>query len=234
MNRFLMIGVLSLLTTGAAQAATIALTPCTLSVRGCTLNTGATGFHPTGQTVGWEFSLSSAITVSALGVYDSSYGIGGAGLNLGLGDSHAVGIYNSGGALVVSATVNPSGSCASATNDFCWVTVSDTVLSAGSYRIGAYYSSLAADTDWLAVFVPLATLGTASPVTFVVARVDNGGASLANPTVALSDRNGGYFGPNFQFTAGGGTATPEPTSLVLAAAGLAVLAARARRRSANG
>ena len=228
MNRFVMMGLFSLMAAGSARAGTIAATLCTTSVRGCSLNTGATGFHPTGQTVGWEFTLSSAITVDALGVYDLSYGIGGAGLNLGLGDSHAVGIFSSAGALLVSGTISPSGSCA-ATNDFCWVTVANTVLSAGTYRIGAYYSSLAADTDWLSVYVPMATFATAAPVTYVVARVDNGGASLANPTVTLSDRNAGFFGPNFQFTAGGGTSTPEPTSLVLAAAGLALLAARRRR-----
>jgi len=198
-------------------------------VRGRTLNTGATGFHPTGLTLGWEFTLSSAITVIALGVYDLSYGIGGAGLNLGLGDSHAVGIFSSTGTLLVSATVVPGGSCASATNDFCWVSAAPNLLTAGTYRIGAYDSSLPVDTDWILNNVPLATLGTASPVTYVGARITDGGVALADPAVVW-DRDAGVFGPNLQFTADGGTAVPEPGSASMVAAGVVLLVALARRQ----
>ncbi len=112
---------------------------------------------------------------------------------------------------------------------FCWVSADATLLPAGTYRIGAYYSSLPADTDWIAINVPLATLGTASPVTYVGARITNGGVALAYPTDSW-DVDAGVFGPNFQFTVVDGAAVPEPGSAFMLAAGLGFLVTLARRQ----
>src|SRR5271154_7146963 len=54
----------------------------------------------TNATIGWQFTLSSPVTVTELGFFDATGG--------GLFDPHPVGIWNSSGTLLGSATV-PSG-----------------------------------------------------------------------------------------------------------------------------
>ncbi|NLI00846.1 MAG: hypothetical protein GX446_15295 [Chthonomonadales bacterium] len=60
-------------------------------------------YHPAlgGYSMGWEFNLTKAMTITDLGYFN--WGRGGNGI----GESHSVGIFDSVGNLLVSTTVNP-------------------------------------------------------------------------------------------------------------------------------
>lgn len=76
--------------------------------------------------LGWEFTLRSAVTVTALGFYDD-------GKN-DLTQSHGVVIYNLQGNPLVSGTVNPGDPLQSW---WRWTSVTPTLLPTGSYIITA-------------------------------------------------------------------------------------------------
>jgi PEP-CTERM motif len=73
-------------------------------------------------TAGYEFTLSSPVTVDALGVWDD-----------GNGYAHEAGIWNSSGTLVASVDVLSSGP---SVDHFVWASISHVTLPAGAYTIG--------------------------------------------------------------------------------------------------
>jgi hypothetical protein len=81
------------------------------------------------RVVGWEFTTNSAIIVTDLGFYDANAD--------GLVESHDIGLYTSGGTLLVSGTVL-SGTAGTLDGLFRYVDVADTPLAANeTFVIGA-------------------------------------------------------------------------------------------------
>ena len=199
----------------------IALATVTLAVTpsfGGSLAASATGgvlsanFH---FTVGWSFTVNSAVTVEALAFFDAG--------NDGLHDAHDIAIWRSDTTLVTSTTI-PAGTSAVLDSGYREVAISPVLLNPGDYVIGAYLP-LAVDT-WhfgsgtVVTTIPQITFGHDQ---FVA------GTSLAFPN--SSNLNPGYFGPSFFVQ----DAVPEPSAGVLGLTGLGlVMAGLIRRRRPAG
>ena len=109
------------------------------------------------ETVGWTFTVNAPIDVTALGVFDS-------GEN-GLATSHAVGIWNSAGVLIASATV-ASGTTDPLTNQFRYVGITPVILGSGTYTIGALWSGQPSADDYIA---DASSFSTIPDITFLSA-----------------------------------------------------------------
>jgi hypothetical protein len=146
-------------------------------------------------TFGWGFTLSSLLLVTQLGLWDQD--------NNGLNASHVVTMWTSTGMQQAQVTI-PSGTGATLTNGFRFVSIPSVLLPAGSYTIGGSYSAVSDITAFQA-----STITTASGVTY------NGSKSLVGfgfPAGDVFDFPNSYFGPNFQFTTG--VSTPDSGSTV--------------------
>jgi hypothetical protein len=163
-------------------------------------------------TLGWQFTTSSTITVTWLGV--AYFGP--------LVESHAVGIWDSTGALLGSATVS-AGGCGFQVNQFCYATTNFT-LGPGTYDIGAVW--LDGADPMLFPTTPIINFATAPGITYIQNDYIAGG-SLTDPTNHTPPPPG-YFGPNFLFTSG--TQTPEPSSFLLLGSGLLGVVGVIRRK----
>lgn len=191
------------MTAPSVFAGTIAITTTPSSV-----------FSNTGTwTLGWSFSVNSAISVTALGAFDAN--------SDGLNVAHDVGIWNAQGSLLASATV-PSGTVGTLDSGYRFVSIAPLALTAGStYYVGAVY--FVNDNDgWLQ---DPTTLVTAPQITFLSRQYESSGGSLVFPDLVGSGTTG-YFGGNFEF---GGSSVPEPSTIAMLAVGLGMALAFRRR-----
>jgi hypothetical protein len=145
-------------------------------------------------TYGWKFQPTADLTITQLGFCD-----GAPYSAVGLGEPHDVGIFDEGGALVVSATV-PAGAGASLVDNFWYVPIPPTVLANGSvYTIGAYLPAPKTDpildSDVPPGGLPPITLDPR--ITWLAGVSDAGGPSLAFPTMPCCGTLFGFFGPTF-------------------------------------
>jgi hypothetical protein len=174
----------------AAAADTIAINPSQTGVENDAYNANVT--------LGWNFTLTSPLTLLDLGYFD--YG------GDGLADPHPVGIWDSDGDLLASAVV-PAGTAGTLVDGFRFETVAPLVLVPGDYTIGGYAN--VASTD---------IFDFADPSTVTIGGLTFGehlytrGDSLTMPASPPSYPGAGYFGPDFMASP---IPTPEPAFWLL-------------------
>lgn len=163
-------------------------------------------------TLGWEFQTVNAVKVTHLGFYDSGQD--------GLAGQYPLGLWNSAGTLLASATVS-SGTSDPLVGKFRMVDISDVLLDAGqNFRVGALFTTV---DDTLLVF-SVAGFVTDPNILFVSANSSAQGPTLSDPFSQMIGTLG-HFGPNIQLAN-----VPEASSLALMVAGVVALALRARYR----
>lgn len=182
---------------------------------------GTATLSPTLSTIGYAFSVNSAVDLLALGYWDQ----GGNGLV----SSHEVGIWDSGGTLIASVTV-PSGVAATLDSGYPFVNLGAPVaLGVGTYVIGGFTYAGPPDGPSDRHLVEPA-LAVAPQLTFLEDRLI-AGPSLAMPTTTSASLTSAYFGPNLIIEPQQiGGDVPEPSTAVLALAGMALVALGLHRR----
>jgi hypothetical protein len=159
------------------------------------------------STRGYAFNITAAggVTVTHLSFFD----FGGNGLI----ESHEVGLWNSAGVLLASATV-PAGVAAplDSTGKFRIVPITPLLLPAGTgYAVGAVFLANSSDVQG----IEWSSSSTASGITYVQPRLSLNGPGLVFPTVTGAFL--GIPGGSFNIAPGGAAAAPEPGSLALLA-----------------
>jgi hypothetical protein len=138
-------------------------------------------------TLGFQFTANSAITVNALGIFDSSQD--------GLAVSHDVGLWDMGGNLLASTTV-ASGTADPLTNQFRYHSITPVTLVAGqTYNIGGLFLD---GSDPNTFPGDAQNFVTDPSITFVQNAYVSGG-TLGDPTNSVGT-DPAYFGPNFLFS----------------------------------
>lgn len=174
---------------------------------------GGPNTFTTSATVGWQFSASSPLNVTALGFWDQ-------GSN-GLVNAHDVGIWNSSGTLLASTTITSASTPVASTSsagDWLFNNITPVTLAPGTYTIGAL---LPVNTDPdLQIFS--ATASTSDGVTWLNA-ADIASLSLSEPGADPRFADG-VFGPNLEVTP-----APEPSTWSLLALGIAAILGATRR-----
>jgi len=188
------------------------------------LGTGTTftGFS-TDETIGWAFIANEDLRVTRLGWFVTAPS---------LNADHEVGIWDTSGALLVSATVLAPGPASPDGFRYVATPFAPVILTAGrSYLIGGRDRN----TDGDSYITSLTSLVTDPAITFRGALRSADGSGFAFPNL-FSNGVRGRFGPNFQFDvvprAPMGGAVPEPATwaMMILGFGAAGVVLRQRRR----
>ena len=163
--------------------------------------------------MGYEFTVSDSVTVTALGAYDS----GGDGFRV----DHMVGIWTNAGALLASTTVTSANALF---GHFRYDDIAALVLGAGTYVVGA--------NNWGGQGDPWAWRETGGLNLIEAPNIDHiqdrfrSGSSFVFPNLSEGTFRDGFFGGNFMVD------VPEPSTIVLFGLGLLGLGLARRRRTA--
>ena len=161
---------------------------------------------------GFNFTTTSAINVGSLGFWDQ-------GAN-GVSGSKQVGIFTSGGSLLVSTTITSADTVVpSAFGSGQWLfkdLATPFSLGAGTYTLGFF-------SDGTDSFLAGTTTTYMSGASYVQAKARAGAASFAWPDANSGIAAQGFYGANLR------TAVPEPGTLALLALGGVGLLVRRRR-----
>ena len=188
---------------GAASAAQ-ALTPAYEYANAGTLNDS----RP--FTLGFEFSLSGSTTVEALGYWEGM-----------VDPSESVGLWDSGGTLLASATVTTG---SAHIGHFLWTSISSLSLGAGTYVIGGTYNG--------GLFASNASGVVTMPGYTWITDEQLFGTGLNFPTVTTSGAYGVNGIPEVNFSTSGIGSVPEPATWALMLGGFGLAGAALRRRKA--
>jgi hypothetical protein len=163
---------------------------------------GASSGTENNQSVGWSFTVLSPITVTGLGWYDQN----GDGLSL----AHMVGIWDTVGTLLTSATV-ALGTVNPLDGLFRTVAISPIVLAPGAgYIVGG--QNFTTSTDQLAFGVVPATVASITFTGGVFSAVNGIFERPTSPTGAGGGNANCCWGPSFSISV-----APEPSSITLVA-----------------
>jgi hypothetical protein len=198
---------------GMTALAVTAVTPAQAFL-GVTLSSPGIEYSGAQYTLGFEFTVASNMSITALGVYDSGQD--------GLNGRVPVGLWDTSGNLLASAVV-PAGTSGTLVNDFRFVAISPYALTAGTdYVIGAYAAS-----DLATSFnTGQGGAGSANPsVTIIQDRFSNFNSAFSFPDTSNDFAGGAWLGANFA------TDVPEPSTWALTLLGFAGIGALARRAS---
>jgi hypothetical protein len=192
----------------------------------------------TDWTLGYRFSVANTpFTFNALGIFDvvsatpdqtgSTPHVNGLGLN----SSHEVGVWDSSGILVASATVatsDPTTASASSYGQWVYHTLGSSVtLNPGRYTIGALFL---ANSDPVMMFQS-SVINNLSPNVAYGEDMYSAGSTLAEPTANYLPGEAAYFGPTLlQVSDNNGGRVPDcgATSVLL---GMGLLSLGVFRRS---
>jgi hypothetical protein len=171
---------------------------------------GGAVFFTTGVMIGWTFEANTDVMVTRIGYFDVN--------GDGLAESHEVGIWDLGGALMGSVFVSTTDPL---TDGFRYALSPAISLIAGhSYVIGGFESG-GNDAIWLS---GLSQFAMAPELSYGEQKTMYA-ASFSRPDTTATTFIGGNFGPNFEFST---VPVPEPTVPFLI--GLATLRFAVRRR----
>lgn len=188
------------------------------AVLGLDIPTGGTpsnSFDKADYTLGWEFSLSDSVVLTALGTWDQN--------SDGLNVDQKIQLWRSSGELLASTTINNSATQVSSTsNEGSWLftNVEDTLLSAGNYLIGVDRLENSGD----AFQTNLTSVNTDSRITWLGGRYA-GLDYFGFPDKEVSGTQ--YFGPNLMIKS---VSVPEPGTLGILGVSLAGLWMTRRRK----
>jgi hypothetical protein len=157
-------------------------------------------------TIGYEFSLSNAATVNALGSYDYN--------GDGLSGTYTVGLWDVAGTLLASAYVGTGDQLASS---FRWADITDITIGAGNYIVASAGGWINGDEYFFS-----GSFAT-NQLTYVTDRY-NLGAAFAFPVTSNGGFAPGYLGGNVSFastTSTTSTSVPGPLPLLGVAAAFA-------------
>jgi hypothetical protein len=181
-----------------------------------------------GCTIGYDFTLTAAVTIKAMGLYDEHAD--------GLNGPHTVALWNSSGTLLTSVVINNSATpvaAAESTNRWLFENIAAITLGPGTYSIG-YNQPADRALDDYEVEAPF----TFSTFNFPGSRGTGWGADFggggAAPTLSgrFNSNADGFFGPNLSTeSVGTVTTVPEPATLGLLGLGFVALALFRRRRA---
>jgi Domain of unknown function (DUF4082)/PEP-CTERM motif len=171
--------------------------------------------------VGWQFSVTQEITVSAVGWFDWDQN--------GLSRSHEVGIWNTTGSTLLTSEVIPSGTSATLDNGFRYMTLSTPVaLQTGqTYIIAGYDIGASGDPhvwdNFLGGFNNHVNGFAVDARITLSDAVGSLAGSFSFPTGTIGDARNALMGPNLVIV-------PEPSTTVLMIGG-GMLALLRRRKN---
>lgn len=164
-------------------------------------------------TLGFEFTVSSPVSITALGVYDSGAD--------GLTAPASIGLYDTSGNLLTSGNIAAGGGTLDGL--FRYVTITPFSLTPGTdYVIGSYESDNASSLG-----TDQGGTGTINPLVTIIQDRYNENGSLAYPDLSDGHSGGAWLGANFQFSISG---VPEPATWAMMLIGFGAIGFALRRR----